>query len=186
LLTAVGAGWVLKERVLSRQWFGLLLGLIGTILVLSGRLKDGFGLDGLIPALFALAGITIGTLYQKRFCPSFDWRTGAVAQFVPAAIATFIAAAFSEHFVLDPAPQLVFALAWLVLVLSLGAMSLLNNLIRSGSAINVVSLFYLVPACTAALAWALFGETLSIIALSGMALALWGVYLSRKQPPSAS
>ena len=180
LLTAVGAGWVLKEKVIPRQWFGLLLGLVGTVLVLSGRIKAGFGLEGLLPALFALAGITVGTLYQKRFCPSFDWRTGAVAQFIPAAVVTFLVAAMIEDFRIEFAPQFVFALAWLVLVLSLGAISLLNYLIRSGTAVNVVSLFYLVPACTAAIAWALFDEVLSGVALMGMALAIWGVYLSRK------
>lgn len=180
LLTAVGAGWVLGERVLKRQWLGLLLGMVGTVLVLSGRIKAGFGLEGLPAALFALAGITVGTLYQKRFCPSFDWRTGAVAQFIPAALATFVVASFTESFSVEFVPPFLFALAWLVIVLSLGAISLLNYLIRSGTAVNVVSLFYLVPACTAAIAWLLFGEVLSGVALAGMGLAIWGVYLARK------
>lgn len=180
LLTAVAVGWVLGERVMPRQWAGLALGLLGTILVLSGRIQAGFGLEGLPAALLALAGITVGTLYQKRFCPSFDWRTGAVAQFIPAAVATLIVASFTEHFRADFVPQFIFALLWLVFVLSLGAISLLNYLIRSGTAVNVVSLFYLVPACTAAIAWLLFDEALSSLALRGMALAIWGVYLSRK------
>jgi len=180
LLTAVGAGWVLKEKVIPRQWLGLGLGLLGAVLVLSGRITAGFDLAGLVPALFALLGITLGTLYQKRFCPSFDWRTGAVAQFIPAAIVTFIAASLTENFHVDFVPQFVFALGWLVLVLSVGAISLLNYLIRSGSAVNVASLFYLTPACTAAIAWLLFGEVLSGLALLGMVLAIWGVYLSRK------
>lgn len=180
LLTAVGAGWVLGERVLPRQWAGLALGLVGAVLVLSGRIKAGFGLDGLPAALMALLGITVGTLYQKRFCPSFDWRTGAVAQFIPAAVVTLLAAGATEHFRVEFEPQFVFALLWLVLVLSVGAISLLNYLIRSGTAVNVVSLFYLVPACTAAIAWLLFDEVLSGVALLGMGLAIWGVYLSRK------
>ena len=74
----------------------------------------------------------------------------------------------------------VFALAWLVLVLSLGAVTLLNVLIRSGSAVNVASLFYLVPPCTALVAWALFGETLTGLALAGMGLTVFGVWLARK------
>lgn len=180
LLTAVAVGWALGERVMPRQWAGLVLGLVGTILVLSGRIQAGFGLEGLPAALLALAGITAGTLYQKRFCPRFDWRTGAVAQFIPAAVVTLIVAGFTEHFHVDFVPQFVFALLWLVFVLSLGAISLLNYLIRSGTAVNVVSLFYLVPACTAAIAWLLFDEALSGLALLGMAIAIWGVYLSRK------
>jgi hypothetical protein len=75
---------------------------------------------------------------------------------------------------------MVFALVWLVLVLSVGAVSLLNWLIRQSSAVNIASLFYLVPPCTAIVAWALFGESFSPLALGGMALVVGGVYLARK------
>jgi drug/metabolite transporter (DMT)-like permease len=180
LLTAVGAGWLLNETVLRRQWLGLVLGFAGVAMVVSGKIGSTFGLDALWPALAALAGITAGTLYQKRFCPSFDWRTGAVAQFLPTAIATGIVVGLGGSFRVEWAPEFVFALGWLVLVLSLGAVSLLNMLIRRGSAVNLASLFYLVPPCTALIAWLLFDERLAGMALAGMALAVWGVYLARK------
>jgi drug/metabolite transporter (DMT)-like permease len=179
-LTAVGAGWLLNETVLKRQWVGLVLGFVGVTMVVSGKLGSGFELDALWPALAALAGITAGTLYQKRFCPSFDWRTGAIAQFLPTAIATGAVVALSDNFHVDWVPDFIFALAWLVLVLSLGAISLLNMLIRRGTAVNLASLFYLVPPCTALIAWFLFDERLAGMALVGMALAVWGVYLARK------
>jgi len=180
LLTAVGAGWLLKEAVLARQWLGLVLGFVGVALVVSGKLGSGFGLDALWPALAALAGITVGTLYQKRFCHSFDWRTGAIAQFLPTAVATAIVVSLTENFRVEWVPEFIFALTWLVLVLSVGAISLLNMLIRRGSAVNLASLFYLVPPCTALIAWLLFDERLAGMALVGMALAVWGVYLARK------
>jgi drug/metabolite transporter (DMT)-like permease len=180
LLTAVGAGWLLNETVLKRQWAGLVLGFVGVTMVVSGKMGSGFELDALWPALAALAGITAGTLYQKRFCPSFDWRTGAIAQFLPTAIATGVVVAISDNFHVDWVPDFIFALAWLVLVLSLGAISLLNMLIRRGTAVNLASLFYLVPPCTALIAWFLFDEKLAGMALVGMALAVWGVYLARK------
>jgi len=180
LLTAVGAGWLLNEAVLPRQWFGLVLGFIGVAMVVSGKLGSGFTLDALWPALAALGGITVGTLYQKRFCPSFDWRTGAVAQFLPTAVATGIVVGLSGDFRIEWAPEFIFALTWLVLVLSVGAISLLNMLIRRGSAVNLASLFYLVPPTTALMAWLLFDERLAGMALVGMALAVWGVYLARK------
>jgi drug/metabolite transporter (DMT)-like permease len=180
LLTAVGAGWLLNEAVLARQWFGLVLGFVGVTLVVSGKLGSGFGLEALWPALAALVGITAGTLYQKRFCHSFDWRTGAIAQFLPTAIATAVVVGLTESFRVEWVPEFIFALAWLVLVLSLGAISLLNMLIRRGSAVNLASLFYLVPPGTALLAWLLFDERLAGMALVGMALAVWGVYLARK------
>ena len=180
LLTAVGAGWLLGEAVLVRQWLGLILGFVGVAMVVSGKLGTAFGLDALWPALFALLGITAGTLYQKRFCGPFDWRTGAIAQFLPTAIATTLVASLTEGFRVEWTRDFLFALGWLVFVLSLGAVSLLNWLIREGSAVNIASLFYLVPPCTALMAWGLFDERLAGMALVGMGLAVWGVYLARK------
>jgi drug/metabolite transporter (DMT)-like permease len=178
LLTALGAGWLLGERVSARQWLGLILGFVGVALVVSGK----FGIKAelgpmLIPVLMALLGMTVGTLYQKRFCAGFDLRTGSVIQFVPSAILTAIAIALFTEFQIIWTAQFVFALGWLVLVLSIGAISLLNLLIHSGSAVNVASLFYLVPLSTALIAWVVFGETLPLISLAGMALAVGGVYL---------
>jgi drug/metabolite transporter (DMT)-like permease len=180
LLTAVGAGWLLKEAVLRRQWLGLLLGLVGVSMVVAGKVGVGFGLDALLPAIAALVAITAGTLYQKRFCPRLDWRTGSVAQFVPTALVTGAVAAFTEDMQIQWAGEFVFALGWLVLVLSLGAVSLLNWLIRNSNAVNVASLFYLVPPCTALVAWLVFGETFTPVAMLGMGLSIWGVYLARK------
>ena len=178
LLTALGAGWLLGERVSSRQWGGLALGFAGVALVVSGKFGNGAALGPmLIPALVALLGITAGTLYQKRYCAQFDLRTGSVIQFVPTALITGIAVALFEDFRIAWTDQFAFALGWLVLVLSIGAISLLNLLIRSGSAVNVASLFYLTPLSTALIAWAAFGETLSPLAMAGMILAVSGVYL---------
>ena len=181
LLTAVGAGALLGETVSRRQWLGLVLGLIGVSLVVSSKLGAGLPLGhALLPALAALCGITAGTLYQKRFCPHFDLRTGAIAQFLPTLLVSGLLAWQTETLVIQWTGEFVFALLWLVLVLSLGAISLLNFLIRSGSAVNVASLFYLTPPTTAVMAWLLFGETLSLPALLGMALAVGGVYLARQ------
>jgi drug/metabolite transporter (DMT)-like permease len=180
LLTATVAGRMLGERVQPRQWLGLALGFVGVTLVLSNKLGAAFGLDALWPAIAALLGITAGTLYQKKFCPRFDWRSGSVAQFLPTTLVTGVIVFARDDFRIDWTGEFIFALGWLVLVLSIGAISLLNWLIRHGSAVNVASLFYLTPPTTALLAWLLFGETLTGAALAGMALAVWGVYLSRR------
>ena len=182
LLTAVSAGWLLGEKVSDRQWAGLGLGLLGVGLVVSGKFGDTALGPMLIPALVALLGITAGTLYQKRFCASFDLRSGSVIQFVPTAIATAIAVALFEDYRIEWTGDFLFALGWLVLVLSIGAISLLNLLIRGGSAVNVASLFYLTPPTTALIAWAVFGEKLTLTAGIGMLVAVGGVYLvaSRK------
>ena len=180
LLTAVGAGWLLNETVLRRQWLGLLLGLFGVGLVVFGKVGLGFGVHALWPAIAALLGITAGTLYQKRFCPPFDWRTGAIAQFLPTALVTFLLALMTETFQVHWTGEFVFALGWLVLALSIGAISLLNWLIRHSEAVNIASLFYLVPPCTALVAWLMFDEAFTGLALVGMALTVCGVYLARK------
>ncbi len=180
LLTAVGAGWLLGEIVLVRQWAGLALGLVGVSLVVFGKTGTAFGIDALVPAICALTGITAGTLYQKRFCQPFDWRTGAVAQFLPTALVTWLVALATEDFRVQWTGDFIFALGWLVLVLSIGAVSLLNWLIRHSAAVNMASLFYLVPPFTALFAWILFGDTFSVVGLFGMAITVFGVYLARR------
>lgn len=183
LLTALCAGALLGERVRPAQWGGLLLGFAGVALVVQSKLlavPPDQALGMMLPALIALAGITAGTLYQKRFCPTFDLRSGAVVQFIPCLIATAAVAAATEPLTVQWTGEFLFALGWLVLVLSLGAVTLLNLLIRRGGAVNVASLFYLTPAVTALLAWALFDETLSPLALIGMSIAAGGVWLARR------
>lgn len=184
LLTAMAAGALFGERIGPRQWAGLALGFAGVALVVlgrgGGRLGGGFELTAIVPAVAALLAITAGMLYQKRYCPRFDWRTGAVAQFLPTLLATAAVAALTESMQVEWVAEFWIALGWLVLVLSLGAVSLLNLLIARGSAVDTASLFYLVPPCTALFARLLFGETLPPPALAGMALAAWGVYLARR------
>ncbi|WP_300437794.1 DMT family transporter [Zoogloea sp.] len=184
LLTALGAGVLLGEKVLPRQWAGLVLGFGGVGLVVSHKVAAAASAPELTamltPVLVALVGITAGTLYQKRFCPAFDLRTGSVIQFVPCLIVSALVASQTETMAITWSGQFVFALGWLVLVLSVGAISLLNLLIRSGSAVNVASLFYLTPPTTALIAWGVFGETLTGLALAGMAITVFGVWLARK------
>ena len=180
LLTAIAASWFLAEVVTRKQWLGLLLGFAGVGLVVFGKAGAAFPAAALVPAVVALCGITAGTIYQKRFCPRFDWRTGVVAQFVPAAAATAVVALLTESMHVEWTGDFVFALAWLVLVLSIGAITLLNWLIRHGDVSNIAALFYLVPPVTALVAWMIFRDTLSGMALTGMGLAALGVWLARR------
>ena len=163
-----------------------MLGFVGVTLVVAQKVvvapEGAAHVAQLVPAVLALLGITAGTLYQKRFCPSFDLRTGSIVQFVPCLVATLAVAAATETMEVHWSPRFAFALAWLVLVLSLGAVSLLNLLIRRGSAVNVASLFYLTPPTTAVMAWVLFDETLTAPAIAGMGIAALGVWMARKPP----
>ncbi len=181
LLTAALAGSLLGERVTLRQWAGLGLGLIGVALVLARKLGAGAGdAWGSLACIAALLAITAGTLYQKRYCARMDLRSGGVVQFAAAALATLPFALLTEDLSIDWTGEFVFALTWLVLVLSIGAVTLLYLLIRRGAAAQVASLFFLVPPCTALIAWPLFGETLGPLALLGMALTGVGVALASR------
>lgn len=179
LLVAALAGVVLGERVTARQWGGLALGLLGVALVLAPKLGRGPGdMLGVVSCLVALFAITAGTLYQKRHGGVMDLRSGNAVQFTAAGLAVGpLAFAFEDNRIVWSG-AFVFALLWLVGVLSLGAISLFYLLIRRGAASRVSNLFFLVPPTTALLGWLIFGETLGPLALAGMALAIAGVRLA--------
>jgi drug/metabolite transporter (DMT)-like permease len=181
IFTAVFSAWLLHERTGPRQWLGLVLGLAGVILVVSDRIAMQ-ALGGLAVSLSALAllSITLGTVWQKRHGATVDLRTGAAIQFTAATVLVAPFAFFFETREIRWSLEFVFALGWLVLGLSLGAIFLLLYLIREGAATRVASLFYLVPPTTALLAWPLFGESYSISAAVGMGFAALGVWLVMK------
>lgn len=178
VLTAFIAGPLLGERLGPPQWVGLALGLIGVATVVGEKLTLSNG-DGWSLALagVALIGITAGTLYQKRFCTCMDLRSGTAIQYATTGTLFALLAPWLETMRVDWTWDFVFALGWLCLVLSIGAIFLLFMLIRRGAASRVASLFYLTPPVTAVMGWALFGETLGPLALVGMAVTACGVAL---------
>jgi drug/metabolite transporter (DMT)-like permease len=177
-LSATGSA----HAIAPRQWLGLLLGFGGLLLVVGHKLGAGevtafnFGL-----AIFALLSITIGTLYQKRFVAPCDVRTANLVQ-IGAAFAITAPLALLEQGTWQMHPHLVGAMAWSVLVLTLGGSSMLYLLIQRGAAAKVTSLLYLVPPCTAVMAWALFGEPLSGQVLAGIGVTAIGVALVVRAP----
>ncbi len=179
LFTAAFAGVALGERVMPRQWTGLVLGFVGTALVVAHKTGSGLAFLMTVPAILSLIGITAGTMWQKRHCPRFDLRTSAVVQYAASLLITSVLAFTTETMHVEWSGQFVLALLWVALVLSIGAISLLNHLIRSGTAVNVASLFYTVPAVTALMAWGIFAETLTGLSLIGMAVAVLGVWMAR-------
>ncbi|MDH3282171.1 MAG: EamA family transporter, partial [Gammaproteobacteria bacterium] len=183
LLTAIAAGPYLGERITARQWIGLILGLFGVLLVVQRKLGVSEGdIGAVIAALIAVLGITAGTLYQKRHGGAMDVRTGSVVQFGASALVILPLAWLSETMEVRWSSEFVFALGWLCVVLSLGAISLLLWLIRHGAAARVASLFYMVPPATAVTAWILFDETFGLDGLIGMAVVVTGVALVTVSP----
>lgn len=184
LVTALIARPALGEQLHPRQWVGLLAGFGGVAIVLAPRLSlVGGGVDAatVSASVLAVLGISAGTIWQKRFVGSVDLKAATMIQYLAAALlAGGLSLAFETHAIVFSA-ELLFAMAWLVLVLSIGAVLLLMRLIRDGAVSKVSSLFYLVPGVTAVMAWALFGESLSLLQLSGMAVTAVGVALATGQ-----
>ncbi|WP_130481689.1 DMT family transporter [Sphaerotilus mobilis] len=178
------------ERLGRRHWVGLLMGLCGLALVVGPKLGHGevtpinLGL-----ALVALLSITAGTLYQKHHVRPCDVRTAGGVQMM-AALALTAPIALAELTLggatVDLHPDLFGAMAWSVLVLTLGGSSLLYLLIARGAATRVTSLMYLVPPCTAVLAWLLFDERLDASMAAGIVLSVSGVLLVVRSPSARS
>jgi drug/metabolite transporter (DMT)-like permease len=177
ILTATMANRLLGEPVAGRQWIGLLLGIAGVYLVVHSRTTGETSAAAWIAITIALVGITVGTLYQKRFGGGIDWRTGFLFQYAGAGSVFGLAALMFEQRTVQWSTELLLALAWLVFVLSFGAVWLLYFLIKHSAAARVVSLFYLTPPVTALMGWALFDERLAPLSLAGMAVCVAGVVL---------
>lgn len=188
LLTSAIAGPLLGEQLSGRQWVGLGLGLMGISLVLGSKLEigeslfDGFGISALLSVTAALMGISLGTLYQKRYCTSMPLLSGAVIQYLAAAALLGAGAMLFETRQVAWSSTFVLTLAWLVLILSIAAILLLMALIKKGEASRVASLFYLVPPVTALQAWWLFDERLPFLGLVGMLVAITGVVMVIRKP----
>jgi drug/metabolite transporter (DMT)-like permease len=169
---------LMNERLRPYQWLGLGLGLLGVGLVVWAKLSlTGLTALSLFLSVLALASITAGTLYQKKFCPQFDLRTGTAIQYLAAALLCLPWVFAVETREVQWTGELLGALAWSVLAISLGAVFLLFVLIREGAATQVTSLLYLTPPTTAIMAFVLFDEPMTLLTLLGTLSTAFGVWL---------
>jgi drug/metabolite transporter (DMT)-like permease len=177
ILTSTLANRWLGERVTPLQWGGLVLGLLGAALILHNRPLTGDAGWGWLASGVSLVSITLGTLYQKRFCGGIDWRSGNLVQFIAALALYALGALLFETRVVHWTGEFVLSVIWLAVMLSIGSIGLLYWLIRRQAASQVASLFYLVPATTALMAYVLFGEKLDAVAIAGMVACAAAVFL---------
>lgn len=178
ILTAIFIGPMLAESVAPRQWFGFLLGTAGVTLVslrYIGTFDSSF--EGVLLCVLAVIAMSMGTLYQKRYCSNMNLLSGSSLQFLAATVMMWVLSFLLETRQVQWTGEFIFALSWLVAVLSLGAMTVLWLLVRANAATQVASLFFLVPPVTALVAWPLFGETLDVKSVIGMGLVVFGVLL---------
>jgi len=186
LLTALIMSVVYQSAPSIKQWLGLLLGLLGVTLVLTNG-DAGFMDNGSVSGvqlswiLLALVGITLGTLYQKNYCQPQPLLAATFIQYLSSLMVMLPVALLTETMVVEWHGEFIGALVWSVLVLSVGAILLLMMLIQAGEATRTASYFYLVPPVTALEAWILFDEQLTLVALLGMVITVFGVYWVNKK-----
>lgn len=184
LMTAILAGVMLSERITARHWSGLAIGMLGVGLVVWPKFTlDAAGITPITVGanILAMLSITLGSIYQKRFMTNVDLRTGNAWQFVGAAIVTGLAALATESYQITWNGQVIFAMVWLVIVLSIGAISMLYIMIRHGEISRVTTLFYLVPGVTAIIAWLMFDENLLPVQIAGMVVCAAAVMLATRK-----
>jgi drug/metabolite transporter (DMT)-like permease len=183
ILTAVLAFLWLNASIKATQWLGLFLGLAGVALVVSTQGRDisqAIAVTGWLTVIFGLVAISVGTLYQKRFGGEIDPMVGAFFQYLAAAIVCGIGTVAIGDFDFQINATVIGAMLWMVFGLSVTAILLLMIMIRQNESTRVASYFYLTPPLTAIQAWALFGESLSFLAIIGFVVVLIGVFLTTR------
>ena len=181
--TVVLARLILGERMVHRQWLGLGLGLLGVMLVIGRNVEVGeTGLAAVILCFIGMISASLASVLQKRRSAEGRLATDSAVQFIAAATACAVVAFAFETREINATPEFFGALAWMVIVLSLGAVTILYYMLRRGEASRVASQFFLVPAVTALMAWAMFGETFGLFELGGLVIAGIGVALVTLAP----
>lgn len=182
IVTGLFASFV-SERVSPRQWLGLVLGLTGVALVLLTNVRlEGLSLSSTLLTFCGMFAITAGMLYQKRYCPSFDLRTGSVIQFSISTVLCAIMMLTFETMEIQWSTPMIGAMLWGIFAISIGAMSLWFILLRQGNATKVSSMMYLVPPTTAVMAWVLFDEPMTPTVLIGICITMLGVLIINRSP----
>ncbi|MEO6126587.1 MAG: DMT family transporter [Ilumatobacteraceae bacterium] len=181
VVTSVAGRWVLGERLSTRQWFGIGLGVIGVVVVVIDRMQAQAGdVTGptLIAMVVAVVGMAAGTLVQRGRGATMPLVRGTAVQYTSAAAILLVAAVADEGWDFHPSARLWFSLGWAVLVLSIAAVLIMMMLLQRQAAAKVSSLFFLTPALsTIEGAW-LFSERLGALAWLGLVVALFGVFLT--------
>lgn len=194
LLTAILAGWLLKETITRQHWIGIALGFLGVILVLAPKIDiadSGINSGTIIASILGMVSVTIGTIYQKQVGSLSDLKTGTALQYLGGVIPVAVLSFTLETRQIEWSGEMIFAMAWAILVLSFLAIFLLMWLIREGSVAKLSTLFFLVPGVAAVMAYFLFDETMAPIQLIGMLLCAVAVALASgnskrdKTPPLA-
>ena len=182
VLTCILAILIIKEDIKVDKWIGIFLGFIGVLIVVWPRLGGELPLIGFISCVIALVAISFGTIIQKKYLENMDILGGNTIQAVFAAIFFSILLVFFEEFKFNLSKELIISMTWLILLVSLGAISILMLLIRRGEMSSTASLFFLAPPVSAILGYLVFKEELNASGIIGFIVACIGVWLVNRKP----
>tara|TARA_Y100001936_G_scaffold241651_1_gene277763 strand:- start:3300 stop:4148 length:849 start_codon:yes stop_codon:yes gene_type:complete len=181
VLTNILSGPILKEKVSKIQWFGIFLGLIGTITVIGLDIGDEIPLSGLLASIIALIGATTATIWQKKFTSNLSLSVNNLYQAIAAAIFLFFISIFFENPYINFEISFVLSMGWQIIMVSFGAFTILMYLIKVGSASKTSNLFFLVPPTTAIMSWAVLEEKILPMDIIGLFIAAMGVYIATRK-----
>ena len=184
ILVAIFAKSFIGEQLTFIQWLGLALGLLGVTLVVGHNIDLGSGVLGLASvgmSILGLLGLTIGSLYQKKYCADMNIYVGGMIQSLVSGLICIGLLPFYGGYAVEWSPEFIGALLFMSIGVSIGALSLLYLMISAGDVSKVASVFYLVPVSAAIPAYFLFGETFDIFTLSGACVVALGVFLTNRK-----
>ena len=181
VLTNILSGPVLKEKVTITQWVWILLGLIGTVLVIGLDIGKSIPILGIIASIVALIGATTATIWQKKFTNKLSLSVNNFYQAVAAAIFLFLASLIFEVSYINFTKSFILSMSWQIFMVSFGAFTILMYLIKIGTASKTSNLFFLVPLTTAIMAWFVLGEELYRNDLIGLTIASIGVFIATRK-----
>ncbi len=181
ILTNILSGPILKERVTNIQWFGIILGFIGTILVIGYDIGKSIPLIGVISSIVALLGATIATIWQKKFTNNITLSVNNFYQALAATIFLIIISFSFETSNINFDNRFILSMGWQIIMVSFGAYAILMYLIKKGTASKTSNLFFLVPPTTAVMSYFILGENLYLIDIFGLLICAFGVYIATRK-----
>ena len=181
VLTNILSGPVLKEKVTIKQWMGILLGLMGTVLVIGLDIGKSIPILGIIASIVALIGATTATIWQKKFTSKLPLSVNNFYQALAAAIFLFLVSLMFEVSFINFTTSFILSMGWQIIMVSFGAFTILMYLIKIGTASKTSNLFFLVPPTTAVMAWFVLGEDFYRNDLIGLVIASIGVFIATRK-----
>ena len=180
ILTNALSGPILNEKVTKKQWIGVLLGFSGAALVLGLDIGSNIPLMGLVATIIALIAITSSTIWQKKLSNNLPLSVSNMYQALGGVSFHIVIIIFFARPYIDFTQTFIFAMSHQIFLVSFGAFTILMYLIKNNSASKTVSIFFLIPATSAFMAWLFLNESLTNLDLLGFLITTIGVYIATR------